>query len=77
MGTSVTARMKPREKLMRAVQPNSTARYKTATSFRTFHPCSVPCPVRSLEGDTTAQKGYGLNYLFFHFPLFTLTCLKL
>lgn len=26
MGTSVTAKMNPREKLMRAVQPNSTAR---------------------------------------------------
>lgn len=26
MGTSVTARMKPREKLMRAVQPNNAAR---------------------------------------------------
>lgn len=48
-GTRVRARMKPREKLMRAVQPSSTARYSTATSFRTLQPCSVPSPVRSLE----------------------------
>lgn len=47
-GTRVRARMKPREKLMRAVQPSSTARYSTATSFRTLQPCSVPSPVRSL-----------------------------
>lgn len=48
-GTRVRARMNPREKLMRAVQPSSTARYSTATNFRTFQPCSVPSPDRSLE----------------------------
>lgn len=48
-GTRVRARMKPREKLMRAVQPRSTARYSTATSFNTFQPCSVPSPDSSLQ----------------------------
>lgn len=48
-GTKVRARMKPREKLMRAVQPSSTARYSTATSFSTLQPCSVPSPDRSLQ----------------------------
>lgn len=43
-GTSVMARMKPREKLMRAVQPSSTARYSIAASFSTRQPCSVPSP---------------------------------
>ncbi len=48
-GTSMRARMKPREKLMRAVQPSSTARYSTATSFSTFQPCSVPSPDKNLQ----------------------------
>ena len=56
-GTRVRARMKPREKLMRAVQPSSTARYSTATSFSPFQPCSVPSPDRSLQ-QTAGQTAH-------------------
>ena len=56
-GTRVSARMKPREKLMRAVQPSSTARYSTATSFSTFQPCSVPSPASSLHRSVREADG--------------------
>lgn len=55
-GTRVRARMKPREKFTRAVQPSSTARYSTATNFSTFQPCSVPSPVRSLQPHRTTHS---------------------
>lgn len=37
-GTMVMARMKPREKLMTAIQPSWTARYKREMSFRVIQP---------------------------------------
>lgn len=50
MGTRDRATMKPREKLIRAVQPSKTARYSRATSFSILQPCSVTCPC--LEGES-------------------------